>query len=86
MIETTFRIIIENIVEQLHKNKCQNIVTQPRLSYRATPTLLEGDPYSPSNLFSYQASTAVHEPLAKYFSYHVCMADGGTKGQKLGCG
>ena len=47
MIKTTFRINIKNIVLQLHQNKCQNIVTPPRLSYRATPTLREGDPYSP---------------------------------------
>ena len=44
MIKTTYRIFFENIYLHLHQNKCQNIRTPPLPSYRATPTLIEGDP------------------------------------------
>ena len=44
MLKTSFKIIFENIFLHLHRNSCQNIGTPPLRSYRATPTLLEGDP------------------------------------------
>ena len=49
MIKTIFRINNENIVWQLHQNKRQNLVTPPRLSYMATPTLLDGAPTLPGD-------------------------------------
>ena len=47
MIRTTFSVIIKDIVQHLHQKKCKIIGTTPRLSYRATPTFLEGNAYSP---------------------------------------
>ena len=46
MIKITYRIFFEKIYLHLHQNKCQNIRTPPLHSYRATPTLIEGDPYT----------------------------------------
>ena len=40
MLNTTLRIIFENIFLHLHQNRCQHIRTPPLPSYRATPTLL----------------------------------------------
>ena len=43
MIKTTLRFFL-NIFLHLHQNECQNIGTPllPLLSYKVTPTLLEG--------------------------------------------
>ena len=44
MIKTTYKTEIKNILQPLDPNLCLNLLTPPRLSYRATPTLLQGNP------------------------------------------